>query len=419
MNIDLLNKFRSRTTCGETLPDGRVVDLVASTQHEQLELILWDGDQQVIVPRLEQDSAIYRAPDLDASIRRAVRFPTAANEYDSILNLLAEISELCRRNFGLPEVSCTSAAVWVASTWVPEYFQAPPTLEVAGCSLAQEAGLFRLLQAVCRRAIIVAHIHRQLPISIQPTLLLIGSGLPKKTYELWRTCSYQGVYVPGRSGKLEQMRCAKAILSKNEDQLGLGPEESLRLVLLPQARRLPELTDADLDTIAAELQPKFQLFRLRSLHSRLQRASLRCPSELAASRLAREFFALFGGEPGIRKLLQPIVEQQRNASTAQRERDPHVVIIEVLWVPAHELKPITPAEVAQRVNTLLRSRGETMVYSAREIGWKLSELGLGRHRNSKGRVLKFSRDLCRRIHEHAEQFGLRLPRMADCADCDS
>jgi hypothetical protein len=70
----------------------------------------------------------------------------------------------------------------------------------------------------------------------------------------------------------------------------------------------------------------------------------------------------------------------------------------------------------QRVNTLLRSRGECVEFGTREIGWKAADLGLPRQRTAQGKILKFSAELRAHIHRLARQFGLPL-EVQGCADC--
>jgi hypothetical protein len=255
-----------------------------------------------------------------------------------------------------------------------------------------------------------------LPLAICPTLLVVESGLSKKLRGTWRACSYHRVYLPAGGGRLQQLVCPKAIFSKNPDAISSWATEALRVVLLP-GNELASLTESDLEAIAAELQPKLQLFRLRSLQPKSAPVNHRCPAEVACSELGREFFSLLAGEPGIPKLLLPIVEQQRQSTTARRLLDPLAVIVEVIWTPAHEQPQITTSEVQQRVNALLRTRGESLEYSANEIGWKLSDLDLRRHRTAKGMVLKFSWEVRRQIHALGGQFGLKLRKVDGCEDC--
>ena len=297
-----------------------------------------------------------------------------------------------------------------------EFFAAPPTLCVAGCSTAEVMRFFRFLAAICRRAITVADLSPRLPLPLGPTLLVVGSGSPKKVLGTWRACSYHGVYIPAGRDRLQQLVCPKAIFSENPDAISSWAPEALRVVLLPR-NELASLTESDLKAIAAELQPKLQLFRLRSFHPKSAPGNHRCPAEVASSDLEREFFSLLAGEPGISNLLLPLVEQQRQSIATRRLLDPLALVVEVIWMPAHEENQITTSEVRQRVNALLLTRGERLEYSVNEIGWKLSDLGLGRQRTAKGMVLKFSLEVRKRIHGLAGQFGLRSRKVDGCEDC--
>ena len=94
-----------------------------------------------------------------------------------------------------------------------------------------------------------------------------------------------------------------------------------------------------------------------------------------------------------------------------------MAIVEAVWAAAHKEKEMSTVQITDRVNSLLRDRGETLTYNPNEIGWKLRNLGLDRRHNGKRKVVPFSREMRRRIHQLAAQFGLKLPKVADCADC--
>jgi hypothetical protein len=413
---EFCSNLRSSTTYGEVLSDDRVIDLVDSAPEEKLEIIVHNGKQSLIVPKIEHDGVIYIPPHLHPTVRRAMRFPAGVSEYGSTVTLLWKVSRLCRRHLGLSEVFAATITYWVLTTWVPELFAAPPILSIAGSSMAQAVKFFRLLGALCRRAIIVAGLSQQLPLAPHPTLLVIEAGLTAKMRASWRACNYYGVYLPASSGALREMVCSKAIFSETSDAIGSWGEEALQIVLLP-TNELLALTEQDQAEIAAEFQPQFELYRLRRLQPTSQSVGVSCPPEFAASGLGRESFALLAGEPDGAKMLLPIIEHHRQAITARRSLDPLTAILEAIWGPAHAQKQISTTEVQKRVNALLRDHGESLEYTAREIGWKLAHLDLSRRRAAEGMVLRFSRELRRRIHELARQFGLTLPSVNGCADC--
>jgi hypothetical protein len=94
-----------------------------------------------------------------------------------------------------------------------------------------------------------------------------------------------------------------------------------------------------------------------------------------------------------------------------------VAIEESVWAPSHKIKEMSTSAITKRVNALLHERGETYRYNSKQIGWKLRNLGLLSHHNGKRKALQFTRDVRRQIHRLAAQFGLQLPKVADCEDC--
>lgn len=351
-------------------------------------------------------------------MRRAVRFPAGVSEYESTAALLSALSQFGRRYFGFSEVFAATAAVWVLSDWVPEFFAASPTLNISGCSMADAIRFFRFLRALCRRAIIVPDFSMRLPIDLSPTLLLVSVGLSKKARAFRRVSGFNGVYVPGHGGALQEPACPKAIYYENEDddEADLESDEALRLVLLPIAG-LPTLTDIELEAMAAQFQPQLELYRLRRLTAESQRAPTGFPVGFTRSALGAELLTLLGDEPEVTKFLLPVLDGLQQTSATRRSLDPLAVIIEVIWSPAHTEQQISPTEVMKRVNALLSARGETIEYSSREIGWKLTDLGLPRSRTANSMVLRFSRELREQAHVLARNFDLTLPVIRGCPDC--
>jgi len=317
-----------------------------------------------------------------------------------------------------PESAAFIITAWIFAGWVPEYFTALPILCVTGTNRSHAMRFFYLLRELCRRAIIVADLNPHLPTELGPTLLLVNSSLPKRVQGCWLACNHRDVYLPAPVGGLKGLACTKAIYGETNDVSRLWGDEVLRVVLLPN-NDLPLISDAELAEIAGEFQPKFQLFRLRRLQDLAEAGKVSCPAPLSRSAVARELFALLGGGTRAPKLLLPLAENQREAAAARRAIDPMAVIIEVIWTPAHKQSPMPTLDLQKRVNVLLSARGEAVELSVREIGWKLTDLGLPRKRNAKGMFLKFSPELCSQIHRLAQQFQLALPRVDDCPHCTS
>jgi hypothetical protein len=317
----------------------------------------------------------------------------------------------------LPESVACIATSWIFAGWVPEYFTALPILCVTGTGMSHAMNFFYLLGALSRRAITVADLNFRLPTQLGPTLLIANSGLSKKAQGCWRACNHRGVYLSAPGGGLKGLAVAKAIYSETGDASRLWGDEVLRVVLLPNGDA-PVIGDSQLGEIASEFQPKFQLFRLQRLGQLPQVDQVSCPAALAQFPVARELFVLLGGETHASNLLLPLAENQRKAVATRRAIDPMAVIIEALWTPAHKQSSMRTLDLQKRVNVILSARGERVELSVREIGWKLTDLGLPRKRSAKGMFLKLS-EVAPQIHGLAEQFGLRLPQVDGCARCAS
>lgn len=159
------------------------------------------------------------------------------------------------------------------------------------------------------------------------------------------------------------------------------------------------------------------MFRLRNLSLGTNPMALFCQPTFVGFAAGGSLPACIAGNPEIRKALTPLLESHEQDLLASRALDPHVAIVEAVWAAAHEGKEISTAEITTRVNALLRDRGEILEYNVNQIGWKLSNLDLARRHNGTRKVLQFSREMRRQIHRLAAQFGLQLPKVADCEDC--
>jgi hypothetical protein len=154
-------------------------------------------------------------------------------------------------------------------------------------------------------------------------------------------------------------------------------------------------------------------FRKNWQHSRRSLFSVRG----SLIELGRSLLTCVQAEPKIVKAVAPLLQAHEQALRERRLLDPEVVIVEAFWSPLHNEKEFPVKELTTRVDALLRSRGEISTYNEKQIGWKLRNMGLNRHNNGKGKVLRIDRDMRRRIHQLATQFGLELPKVKDCADC--
>ena len=73
----------------------------------------------------------------------------------------------------------------------------------------------------------------------------------------------------------------------------------------------------------------------------------------------------------------------------RRDLDPNLVVLEVLWEPAHQLPELSVQKITEYLNLKVRIRGGPYEYSAEEVGWILKGHGFDRHRNGQRQGVAF------------------------------
>src|SRR5271169_2344695 len=109
-----------RITRGEVF-ENAVINLVASTDgadRDGLDLLFWGGGKVHVASEIKHRGVVYRAPDLDLSIRRALRFPPGATAYASPAKLFTSVADLYREHLGLPEDMANLTTCCNFSTWI-------------------------------------------------------------------------------------------------------------------------------------------------------------------------------------------------------------------------------------------------------------------------------------------------------------
>jgi len=271
----------------------------------------------------------------------------------------------------------------------------------------------RMFGALCRRALLVAELNRNLPLFMQPTLLVNDASLEEETCDLWRAASCRGLFVAGDKSTLRSLRCTKAVILQPDKPLDMWGPESMPLVL-PHAE-FPPLSDSELADLAAEFQPKLQMFRLRLLSAAERFVATSHP--LARFELVRHLGLCIPEDGEIARVLTPLLELHQQELTGWGTRDPGVASLKSVWTPSHQQKEMSVGEITARINAILRSLGEMYEYNTREIGRHLANLKLVTTSNGQRKVLRFSGDNRVRIHQCAREMGLQLPFFDDCPDC--
>jgi len=418
-DFDCKSRPGFRYTIGETLRDGTVFEAVLSQSGDKLDLLHFDRKTATVAAHFKVDGVIYHAPYMPLSLLRAVTLPRGAAEYGTRLELFRKIAGHFQHYAGILPQEAAFLAYLVKCSWAPAPDPGPITAYITGADAALRQRLRQLLHVFCRRAFVTAELSRRLPLFFSPTLVLTDPMLSARAVAFWRASNSPGAYVPESRGEVRTISCPKLIFGETLESRDAWGPEALHLHLPPVPAALPPFTEREEEALTAEYQPQLLLLRLHVLVSKEppNSASDRDSSQLTNPALRRHMPLFLQREPEIVAAVTPLLEAHEEELTFRRQLNPEIVLVEVLWHAAHADKEISTAAATQRLNDLLRLRGETLEYNAKEIGWTLARLGLPRRDNGHNRVLRFSREIRRRVHLLAAQFELKLRKKADCGDC--
>ena len=412
---------RTIATSGEMFTDGSLIELVASADNGKPALLFWNGKRVRIAPQIDHLRQVYRPLELKVSIRQAMRFPSAARPYASPKALFKGIANLFERYIGLSAPEAAMATAWTATMWFSDCLSSPPTLVVSGPDMSHAIIFFRLLRCLSRRGLLLAELSRSsllsLPMALRPTLMVNQPYLSRTIISLLRASNYRGLFVPGNRGTVLDISSSKAVYWGTEGEADFWEDTALHLALPPARSNLPPLGVREEDEVANLFQAQMLMYRCCTFPQvREPRFAASRPS-FPNGEMARSLAACLQGDPDFAQTVIPLLQRQEQDALARRSCDVNSAVVEVIWAQSHQAKEIAVSQITELTNALVRCRGETLVYSGQEIGWKLKNLGFYRHRNGGGMVLRFSRETRLLVHQLARHYGLTFCAIDGCRDC--
>ncbi len=360
---------------------------------------------------------------LTPATMRAIRFPTRSQNSGEPRELFGKLISVLQEYLALLERDARLVAHWELATWFPDILAMIPSLVVSCSSAALVASFFRLIRSGCRRGVRLAELNapalRAMPMQLQPTLLVDQLGFTRSMRGLLRASSTGGVYF-AHSGDFFDLRCAKALFSATNGLDSTLTETMVRVALVPGESGTKIPTEQDADRVAAELQPLLLDYRLRN-HRAVSQSTFDVPEFTPGLReLARSLGAAVVGDADLTRSVIALLTPQDGDARARRRLLPEVAIVTVALALVHEhkIREVFTSDFAKFVNVALRANGEIVEYSAEEIGWQLSKLGLFTRRMGGMRGLRLDREFSRLVHELARRLGITIsPGFPQCPDC--
>ena len=419
---DASNERSPIETTGEVFSDGASIELILDSETGRLNLLLSDGENYSVAPRVEYRGRAYVPADLDRSISRAVMWPTKCTPYGSTDRLFTAVRKSLTKH-GLPEEIALRTTYSVFATWFPECAPAAPCLSITG-PRPEARLILQLLGCLCRHPLPLAEISRaglcSLLKHLHPTLFIDSERLTPSILRLLAASNDRNAHVPWR-GSLVNVYCGKVVYRGDVLANDLFGDATLEVNLAPSRGRLPILDATTLQRIATAFQPQFLAYRLRNIakvrDSQFDLAAFASPIRV----LARVLGSCLIDAPELQAGLGPLLEAQQDKIRTERWLDLRCVCLEALLFHSHsgQRDRVYVGELTRTATTILESRGETVPLEPRAIGPVLRLFGFYAKRDKKGWAIRFTDDVCRRIHRLARDYGVAAMEegMALCAHC--
>jgi len=414
-------------SAGEIFGDGAMMELVSgSSEPNKPDLLLWNGRKAIVAPRVEHGGCIYEAPELPQSLYRATRFPSRCSDYSSARGLFAAIIDLFKRHLDLPQRESSLLSCFSISTWLADRLPTAPTLTISGPDQELGIDVLRLLSCLCRHPLMLAEVtpggFRSLPRQLSLTLLLNQQELKPNMQRLLRASNYRGLHLPGNRGSVVDPYGPKAIFCGNDDAIDTLGGGVIHISAAPSQVQSSALDERVQNEIADDFQPRLLMYRLKNFGKVRESPVDVSTFTFSTRQLAHTLAACFPEDPELARDAVQLFRPQDEEVRGQRSGDVDCAIVEVLWGIIHGRKQgaVRVDELAKFVDALLRSRGETLTYSAEEIGWKLRNLNIPRHSSSSGRQVLLGRRTSQLVHRLAQAYDLPCTQRveASCPDCN-
>ena len=408
-------------TYGEMFSTGATIEPIQSVATGLLQLNLWDGNRSTIGQQVEFGGRLFRPPDLSRSIKAMVRFPEKSLNFASTTHLFTRVYEFIVSNGFMPTVALC-ATYLVFATWFADVLPLAPCLLVTGPPLEAEL-LLDVLACLVRRPLPTSefnpHALRCFPMRLAPTLLINAQRFGAAVLELLRATNHHRRFVSCK-GEFVDCFCAKAFYCGHFMDPDVSAEGMFHLNLPPANARVPIFDSKHGDEASREFQSKFLAYRNRYILD-VQKSQFD-PTEFPPETriLARVLGAPLIEAPALQHGLINILREQEEERKAFRWTAVRYVALEAVLHYVHKDPGarVHVGEITETTMDILKGRGDSTVYDAREIGIFLRSFGLKPKRNGKGYAIRFDAARCRDMHLLAHTLGVLTKRSGKCRHCD-
>jgi hypothetical protein len=392
--------------------DGTLVELVCSPSNSRPRLLIWKNGKATIQDEFRRADCSFVPPDLKRSLIEATRLATAISPSATLEDLLQKTQKCVSTYVDLEPQDIRLVCNFVLCTWFADRLTVAPYLWITGPCGAGKTKLLRLMNCLCRRAVLASDISPAslylLPNAIMPTLL-IDEFEPNRQLEHYLRCGNTQGGRAIRGGKLYDTFCPKVISSRIATADGALASRAVFISMMPTDRFLPELERSTQEEIANQFQGQFFRYRLENYSRPLSESvSKRADFTPRMRDLARALAApLFGHQQFEQQLIEDLQPQNEEAELSLHG-EPEWVVATALFAESHHGGVFTVGDLTIEVNELLGRIGETCLLKPKAVGNYLRSFGFNPLKlGSIGRGLRMTHQLARQVHKLAADLGIK------------
>jgi hypothetical protein len=426
-----------RRTFGEIWPHLQIELVAGGIPQSDLQLLMWDGKKAQTASNLtltyqssnetRSSELVFGPPEIDATLLRAVRFPTTALEYSSEAELFNEVNGLIGLYSDLPEKLCYLLTYFVFATWFSDCNSVPISVFIMGPESRQGSQLFRLLSCLTRRPLLLNNINLPalcaLPTELSPTLFLEQQELSRESEKFLNTSCARDTFIPWK-GKLVNLSWDRVIRTEKPLNSSLLAATAIEVPVDPGDCSFTHLDSWTQQNIAARLQAKLLMYRLKNYHRALNSSATFPDLNPSLQEIACCFFRSAPDHFGLKESITFFLEEKNEHIQSESEMSLNTIVIDVMLSFCHQegKQSVRVAEVANAANAMLKQLDEDMKLSPKAAGARLKALGLFTKRidsMSRGIILAAAtRRLLHKLAWGSRTVGARaLPDCRYCQEC--
>jgi hypothetical protein len=399
-------------------PDGTLIETVRHPEsHGVVRLLVYKDQKATFVDQFQRNGDIFVPKRIDSTLLPYLRISTGINLIAQPAELLADLVAVMHEYVDLSDDLLHAIGVFVLCSWFPDRLPVAPYLWLVGPLASGKTTILKLLQALCRRALLVGDLTPaslyQLPMLLDPTLLIDEND------RFLRVGNTRGALVI-RNGRGFDPYCVKVLASREPPSDAALSSRSFIIGTCPSNRSVAPLYAETIERIALEFQPKLLGFRLQNFQK--LHVSGAFSDQIASMTprikdIARALAIPLLGNVELETTLVNALEQEDMEARVQQSIEPEWLVVEALFFLCHrdDARPnrslfgnsaVLVGGVAETINRRMSDHGEDVRLTARRTGAILRALGIRTKKLGKlGRGIELTPAAREMVHKLSRQFG--------------